>query len=340
MSSVNLFDRPSGPRPLIEFRAGKMTKEGNTVKADPRKGKIALIVDPEDGLVHFQWRDRSDKVIEDSIVFQGDVTFSRIKKVTDGRVYLLKFTSGRELFYWMQEPKTDKDDEYERKINEYIENPPMEGGMIDEDIPLQQSTTTPSETSTQPQQNAVQLDQLSRIIQGINPATAPSSGQTQTSATPSQQQSSSSQQSQGSQEASLQELLRNFQEHQREKKQTIALEHVIQSDAINEIIKKHPSILNRNELFSNLPEGDNDRTAQSLLSHIRSPQFRQTLDVFSSAMSTGQLSGLMRDFGLDPSVADPFSGGGLLSFLTALAKKEEEKKEGDKMEDENQEGKQ
>lgn len=110
--------------------------------------------------------------------------------------------------------------------------------------------------------------------------------------------------------ASLQELLRNFQEHQRERKQTIALEHVLQSDAINEIIKRHPSILNRDELFANLPEGDDDRSAQTLLSHIRSPQFRQTLDVFGSAMSTGQLSGLMRDFGLDPSVADPFRGGG------------------------------
>lgn len=99
----------------------------------------------------------------------------------------------------MQEPKTDKDDEYERKINEYIENPPMEG-MNDEDIPPQPTaTTTPSETSTPPQQNAVQLDQLSRIIQGINP-TAPTSGQTQqASATTPSQQSSSSQQSQGSQ---------------------------------------------------------------------------------------------------------------------------------------------
>ena len=42
-----------------------MTKEGSVVKADNRKGKIVLVAgSDEDPLVHFQWRDRSDKVIE------------------------------------------------------------------------------------------------------------------------------------------------------------------------------------------------------------------------------------------------------------------------------------
>jgi len=51
-------------RPLVEFKAGKMVKEGSTVKADNRKGKIALLISPEDQLLHFQWKDRADKVIE------------------------------------------------------------------------------------------------------------------------------------------------------------------------------------------------------------------------------------------------------------------------------------
>ena len=103
--------------------------------------------------------------------------------------------------------------------------------------------------------------------------------------------------------------MKNFQEHQREHKQ-IGLDQILSSDALNDIMKRHPNILAREELFTNLPEGDNDKSHQTLLSHIRSPQFRQTLDVFSSALATGQLGGLMRDFGLDPSVADPYRGGG------------------------------
>ena len=106
------------------------------------------------------------------------------------------------------------------------------------------------------------------------------------------------------------ELLRNIQQGSQSQKQSIGLEQILSSEALCEAIRRHSSLVGRDELFSNLPEGDNDRSLQTLLSHVRSPQFRQTLDVFSTAMATGQLTGLMRDFGLDPSVADPHRGGG------------------------------
>lgn len=51
---------------MLEIRAGKMIydKEKKLVTADKRKGKIALVV--EDGLLHFQWRDRDhNNKIED-----------------------------------------------------------------------------------------------------------------------------------------------------------------------------------------------------------------------------------------------------------------------------------
>ena len=42
-------------------------------------------------------------------------------KVTDGRVYCLKFLSGDgSQYFWMQEPSDEKDDEYAQKINNVL----------------------------------------------------------------------------------------------------------------------------------------------------------------------------------------------------------------------------
>jgi hypothetical protein len=38
-------------------------------------------------------------------------------------VYVLRFaTSDRKLFFWMQEPKTDKDDELTARVNQILEH--------------------------------------------------------------------------------------------------------------------------------------------------------------------------------------------------------------------------
>ncbi|KAK8583989.1 hypothetical protein V6N12_068241 [Hibiscus sabdariffa] len=50
---------------LLEFRAGKMLLEGKRVITDTHKGLIC-IARGEERLVHFQWLDRTQNVIEDS----------------------------------------------------------------------------------------------------------------------------------------------------------------------------------------------------------------------------------------------------------------------------------
>lgn len=58
------------------------------------------------------------------IIFPDDAEFLKVPQCTTGRVFVLKFkTSPRRLFFWSQEAKDDKDDEYVFKINEYINNP-------------------------------------------------------------------------------------------------------------------------------------------------------------------------------------------------------------------------
>uniref|UniRef100_A0A672YQB8 Proteasomal ubiquitin receptor ADRM1-like n=1 Tax=Sphaeramia orbicularis TaxID=375764 RepID=A0A672YQB8_9TELE len=122
--------RGSSSKYLVEFRAGKMTMKGSTVTPDKRKGQV-YIQQTDDSLIHFCWKDRTTgNVDDDLIIFPDDCEFKRVNQCTTGRVYVLKFKAGsKRLFFWMQEPKTDKDEEYCRKVNEYLNNPPMPGAL-------------------------------------------------------------------------------------------------------------------------------------------------------------------------------------------------------------------
>uniref|UniRef100_A0A6B2E6Y5 Proteasomal ubiquitin receptor ADRM1 homolog n=1 Tax=Phlebotomus kandelakii TaxID=1109342 RepID=A0A6B2E6Y5_9DIPT len=112
-------------RHLVEFRAGRMNMVGKMVHPDTRKG-LVYVYQSEDGLIHFCWKDRTTGNTEDDlIIFPDDCEFKKIDQCTSGRVYLLKFKSNsRKLFFWMQETKTDKDDEWCRRINDVMNNPP------------------------------------------------------------------------------------------------------------------------------------------------------------------------------------------------------------------------
>lgn len=56
---------------------------------------------------------------QDFIIFPGDAELKRVPQCTTGRVVLLKFKdASRKFFYWLQEPKIDKDEEYLKKVKE------------------------------------------------------------------------------------------------------------------------------------------------------------------------------------------------------------------------------
>ncbi|XP_074595481.1 regulatory particle non-ATPase 13 isoform X2 [Brevipalpus obovatus] len=131
MSSPFLFGTEASPvasKYLVEFKAGKMNVNGTTVAPIKRKGTIYLN-QSDDNLMHFCWKDRQTGVLEeDLILFPDDAEFKKVPQCTTGRVYVLKFkSSSKRCFYWMQEPNEDKDEDFCKKINEYLSNPPAPG---------------------------------------------------------------------------------------------------------------------------------------------------------------------------------------------------------------------
>ena len=60
-----------------------------------------------------------------TVIFPDDIEFRKVKACTTGRVFILKFkSSSRKMFFWMQEPKADKDEDNCKKVNDYLNNPP------------------------------------------------------------------------------------------------------------------------------------------------------------------------------------------------------------------------
>ncbi|XP_066582912.1 proteasomal ubiquitin receptor ADRM1 homolog isoform X2 [Prorops nasuta] len=113
---------------LVEFKAGKMTMKGKMVFPDTRKGQV-YVYQSDDSLMHFCWRDRTTGVVgDDLIIFPDDCEFVHVPQCKTGRVYLLRFKStSRKFFFWLQDLKTDKDEENCRKVNEVLNNPPTPG---------------------------------------------------------------------------------------------------------------------------------------------------------------------------------------------------------------------
>ena len=63
----------------------------------------------------------SSCIQDDLIIFPDDVEFKAVPACTTGRVFVLKFkTSNKRMFFWMQEPKADKDEEFCKKVNENL----------------------------------------------------------------------------------------------------------------------------------------------------------------------------------------------------------------------------
>ncbi|KAM9855544.1 proteasomal ubiquitin receptor ADRM1 isoform 2-T2 [Aulostomus maculatus] len=400
MSSGALFpslvsgSRGSSSKYLVEFRAGKMSLKGKTVTPDKRKGMV-YIQQSDDSLIHFCWKDRTTgNVDDDLIIFPDDCEFKRVNQCTTGRVYVLKFKAGsKRLFFWMQEPKTDKDDEYCRKVNEYLNNPPIPGAPGSGGSSGHELSALGGEGGLQNLLGNMSHNQLMQLIgptglgglglgalagpglanllgsNGPAPSSSSSSSRSQSAAaTPSSGGAPRPSSSQApttpvtpaasavspssvapSTPAAAQTPLVPASVGSPASHQPIQLSDLqsilatmnvpatgAQGSAVDLASVCTPEMMApilanaevQQRLLPFLPSGESlPQSAEEIQNTLSSPQFQQSMSMFSSALASGQLGPLMSQFGLPAEAVDAANKGDVEAFARAMQSSRGDSKE-------------
>ena len=320
---------------LVEFRAGRMNMVGKMVHPDNRKGLVYL-TQSEDGLMHFCWKDRTTgKVEDDLIVFPDDFEFKRVEQCKTGRVYVLKFkTSTRRIFFWMQEPKIDKDEEFCRRVNELMNNPPSQTRTNSDGNDLQYmlnnmsqqqlmqlfggvgqmgglSSLLGSMNRTGENRSAVTTPTANRLTAALSALPTPENSASAIPRTPSAPKAKNSKSGSngiGNNAAGSGRSL------------NIDLSAAITtSDAINQLISDPERA---KTLSVHLPQSEDadENKKQQIKDTIASPQFQQALSLFSNALQSAQLGPVVSQFELTPEAVAAAYAGNLEAFVGALEK--------------------
>lgn len=273
---------------LLEFRAGKMSLEGKRVIPDARKG-LVRIGRGEEGLIHFQWLDRTQNVLEDDqIVFPDEAVFEKVEQ-SSGRVYKLKFnTDDRIFFFWMQEPKAEDDQQLCSSVNFHL-NQPL--AFADDD-----PVTVPLENLD----DMMEDDISSRAGDLIGPSVGAEATSDVTSAPGPVKL------------ADLQRILSNIGSGDaggdaEDPDGGLALGDLLKPELILPLFE---TLSIEERLAPYMPEGQ--RTPADLIELLQCSPFRQQVDSFTYVLRTGQID--LSQFGIDPSKYK-FT---VLSFLEAL----------------------
>uniref|UniRef100_A0A672N0G5 Uncharacterized protein n=1 Tax=Sinocyclocheilus grahami TaxID=75366 RepID=A0A672N0G5_SINGR len=358
MSSGALFpslasgSRSSSSKYLVEFRAGKMTLKSSTVTPDKRKGTV-YIQQTDDSLIHFCWKDRTSGNVEDDlIIFPDDCEFKRVNQCTTGRVYVLKFKAGsKRLFFWMQEPKTDKDEEYCRKVNEYLNNPPIPGalgsggggshelsalgeaGLLGSGGPATSSSTSSQSAAATPSSgSAARLSSTQAPTTPVTPAATSTSSPTVTPTTPAAQTPSMPagppSSTQPIQLSDLQSILATMNvPAMAAEGPGVDLASVLTPDVMAPILANSEV---QQRLLPYLPSGESlPQSAEEIQNTLTSPQFQQAMSMFSSALASGQLGPLMNQFGLPSEAVDAANKGDVEAFAKAMEGSDSKTDDGD-----------
>ncbi|XP_014252987.1 proteasomal ubiquitin receptor ADRM1 [Cimex lectularius] len=340
---------------LVEFKAGKMTMQGKTVHPDKRKG-LVYVYQSDDSLMHFCWKDRTTGVVEDDlIIFPEDVEFKKVPQCTTGRVYILKFKS-RKLFFWVQEPKTDKDDENCHKVNEVLNNPPSlasqrsGGGTPDSDLQnllsnmsqqqlMQffggvgqigglssllgtiQSARTGGTTTTTNTSAAVSPPSTGTAAPAVSSVSTPKTPTTPVNntkpATPQAPSKPPPKSTAGESSNPIQlSQLQNYLSGLVGQQQGVDLSTSLNQESLQAVLN-NPELVR--ELQRHLPSVATDENSQDQLRNtLASPQFQQALSMFSTALQSGQLGPVVSQFGVGSDAVSAANQGNMEEFVRAL----------------------
>ncbi|GJJ71333.1 26S proteasome regulatory subunit N13 [Entomortierella parvispora] len=297
----------TSPNHLLEFRAGRCfrTAGTNIVKPEPAKGLVYL--DKEDGLTHFYWKNIATGTVEDDyILFPGDAEVVTVPQCTTGRVIMLQFQSSSEkLFFWLQEASTARDSIILEQLNSLIQ--------LQEDEDEQEFLESEDVAMEGVEASAAAIAPSTDFAPAAPIAAAGAGAGAAGSSLTSQQMDQ------------LRHLLGGIQVppqalQQQRQRSNLRLDHILTPGAVAPLLN-NPEICAA--LFPHLPENSN-RTPEEIQAVVRTPQFSQALVSLSTALESGQLGPLLRQFGLGPNAGD-----GVQGFLDAIqdqAKNEESRK--------------
>lgn len=337
---------------LVEFKAGRTLLEAGSTPdkrkavADKSKG-LVYIKQSSDQLMHFCWKNREKNTTDlDLIIFPGDTEFVRIKECTEGRVYMLKFKSGdSHQLFWLQDSKTDKDDEYCKKVNELLNNIPARtlaraGGS---ERPTANSNALAALNSaiaansdeigalgTMDQNQIMQLfslmnggntDLLPQLSLNANSTPSPTATETPKTRKERAEPVGSAASNSGNKfdAAMLSQIISSLPttSEQPNKQHRVELSKVLTRANVGEVVAS-----NSETLKPHLPVTSDDR---ELTQTIGSPQFQQAADFFSSALSSGQLGPALSHFNLGDNVIKAADTGDLVKFSKELTNSQTKK---------------
>eukprot|EP00802_Teleaulax_amphioxeia_P020609 Tamp_20902.p1 GENE.Tamp_20902~~Tamp_20902.p1 ORF type:complete len:340 (+),score=103.74 Tamp_20902:2-1021(+) len=335
----------------IEMKAGKMKLIGTRLTPDKRKGTLRLFNSPEDTLLHLTWTSRETGVMEDDrIIFPGDAEFKYVEQARNNpknpRVYVLKFQGSTErLFFWMQNPSADKDEENMKRINARIsgEDDGAAGGLggMDQQQLLEMltraagngadadSSDTLSPAAAPAEDAQMDVESLIPTNTAQNLANVESAGGGAGAAGGTR----------GVSQASLQQILANLGggagggQGNRQSMHAMAaaqanregpsLSDVLEGRQVQQALSHIPEL--QQELLEQLPEGD--RSVAALNEVLRSPQLSQAVGQLDHVLQSGQGRELLLSFGLQPAQGfDMYGPPAVGNMLDQIQKKEDKDK--------------
>ncbi|KAL6754291.1 adhesion molecule [Haematococcus lacustris] len=312
---------------LCEFRAGKLASRDNVLSADPRKGLLRVALS-DDGLTHVQWFERDGTAAraspeDSSVVFSDECELQQIPG--QARCLVLRFPAdpSRDAFFWLQGGKAEDDQALLDRFNAATAG----RLLLPAAAPAATAATTAAAAAPDGQKRAAAA---TPTRSQATPAAGSAAGQLAGAAPPRRPEATqaaalaallSSALATGGAgprpttdpsqlaHALMAQLARQQQGQQGRRRLGLdegpGLHEVLRPELLAPLLRL-PGVLE--QCAPHLPE--EHRSMEQLVAVAHSPQFRQQLATFSSALQTGQLD--LAQFGLQ---AEGFS---VADFLEAI----------------------